>query len=135
MSMLPQKLARHRGAVGFTAGVVVTGLLVGGGAAIAAIPSTSTSAITACASRSTGALRVIDYQAGARCSNRESTVSWTTGYRYRGTWSATKTYAAQDVVVLDGSSFVAKRASHGRSPASMTYYWGCLLYTSDAADD
>jgi hypothetical protein len=126
MSALRAVLARRRGLVGFAAGVAVAGLVAGAGAAIAAIPSTATASYTACASKATGAVRVIDYQAGKRCSTRENTISWGKGYRYRGTWSAATAYVALDVVVQSGSSYLAKAASKGKAPATSAASWGVL---------
>ena len=131
MSMFPQSLAHHRGAVGFASGVIVAGLLVGGGAAIAAIPSTATSTYTACANKSTGALRVIDYKAGKRCTSRETMVSWLKGYRYRGTWAVAAVYAPLDVVEYGGSSYLAKLTSKGTRPSSHPTYWGLLAARGD----
>src|SRR5829696_3142405 len=61
------------------AGVIGLGCalaLGSGGVAIADIPSTSTGKITGCITRSTGAARIIDYQAGKRCGRGERMVSW-----------------------------------------------------------
>jgi hypothetical protein len=62
-----------------SAGLVTTGLVVGAlltsGIIGHAIPSSTTHTITACV-KSTGATRVIDYQAGKRCVKGEKTVSW-----------------------------------------------------------
>jgi hypothetical protein len=70
-------IGRHQLAVGLAAGLVIAGTVAGTGAAIAAIPSTSTKLINACVNKSTGAVRVIDYQAGKRCvSKTERSVSW-----------------------------------------------------------
>lgn len=57
------------------AGLIFGALLVGG-VAVAAIPSTTTNLITACVSKQSGAVRIIDYQAGKRCTLKERTVSW-----------------------------------------------------------
>ena len=58
-------------AVGVAASVVLAG-----GVAVAAIPSTSTGLISGCRTITTGALRVIDYQAGKRCTTKERTLTW-----------------------------------------------------------
>lgn len=86
-------------------------LTVGIGAAVAwaAIPNSANGRITACYPK-TGVktLRVIDYQAGGRCSGSETTISWPSdGMRYRGAWSAAVAYAKSDVVSFGGSSFVS----------------------------
>ena len=59
-------------AVGVAASVVLAG-----GVAVAAIPSTSTGLISGCRNVKTGALRVIDYQAGKRCTpTTERPLTW-----------------------------------------------------------
>jgi hypothetical protein len=126
MSKLRTILARRRGPIGFAAGVLVAGLVAGTGVAIAAIPSTTTSTFTACVNKSSGVVRMIDYQAGKRCTSRELAVSWGKGYRYRGTWTPATVYLAQDVVVVNGSSYVAKLTSRAKSPTRYTAYWGLL---------
>lgn len=126
MSKFRAVLGRRRGAVAFTAGVLVAGVVGGAGAAIAAIPSTTTSSFNACVNKTSGAVRIIDFQAGRRCTSRETSVSWGKGYRHRGMWVSVAVYAAQDVVVLNGSSYVAKLPSKGKSPASYPAYWGLL---------
>jgi len=68
---------RHQLATGIAAGLVLGSMVAGTGAAIAAIPSTSTKLLNACVNKSTGAVRVIDYQAGKRCVTRtERSVAW-----------------------------------------------------------
>jgi hypothetical protein len=44
--------------------------------AFAAIPHSTTGAITGCYSNSTGSLKVIDAQAGATCAGNETTLTW-----------------------------------------------------------
>jgi hypothetical protein len=116
-------MTEHRTLSGFVAGVLASSV-IGGGVAWAAIPASNTGAITACAS-STGALRVIDYQAGRRCTRAERTISWSKGYRYRSGWTSTGTYAVLDVVTYGGSSYVAKVPSRSKVPTNTTY-WGLL---------
>jgi hypothetical protein len=118
--------ARHRVATAFVAGAVSAGVILGGGVALAAIPSTSTGLLTACVNKTTAGVRIIDYQAGKRCTTKERTVSWSKGWRYRGTWAATVAYAVNDVAVQSGSSYFAKRASTNAPPASNTAFWGLL---------
>ena len=118
-------VAKHRGAAGFAAGVLAASA-IGGGVAIAAIPASNTGAVTACV-KTTGAVRIIDFQAGKRCVTGERTIAWTKGYRYRGAWSATGTYAVLDVVTSGGSSYVAKVGSRGKAPATTAAYWGLLI--------
>lgn len=117
--------------VGFVAGAASCALVVGATAAVAAIPSSTSGVYTACVNKVSGATRVIDYQAGRRCTSSERTITWAKGYRYRGTWSAGTAYAAQDVVVHNGASYVAKVSSTGRTPTQTTY-WGLLAAKGDA---
>jgi hypothetical protein len=93
--------------------------------ALAAIPSSATGSITACVSRTSGAVRVVDFQAGKRCTSRETTIAWSKGYRYRGAWSSGSTYAVLDVVSYNGASYLARVPSTAKSPTSATY-WGPL---------
>lgn len=101
-------------------------VLVGGSVAIAAVPSTTTGGITACVNNSSGAVRLIDYQAGRRCAATEHTVSWSKGYRYRGAWAASVAYAVLDVVSSGGSSYLASSPSTDRRPGTSPIYWGLL---------
>jgi hypothetical protein len=126
------KLRQRRGlGTGLVVGILV-GALLAGGLAFAAIPSTTTRQITGCVNKTSGALRVIDYQVGKRCTTAETTLSWGVGYRYLGTWTATRAYAAQDVVYYSGSSYVAKVASTGKAPSSQPSYWGILAHAGAA---
>ena len=117
---------RHRGLMGFMAGVLGCAT-VGGGVALAAVPSSTTGAFTACVNNSTGSVRLIDYQSGRRCTVSEHTVNWSKGYRYRGGWSPTAAYAVLDVVTAGGSSYLARSGSTNRSPAANPTYWGLLV--------
>jgi predicted regulator of Ras-like GTPase activity (Roadblock/LC7/MglB family) len=117
-------IERHRAAAGIAAGLLAASI-VGGGIALAAIPASNTGSVTACV-KSTGAVRIIDYQAGKRCVTGEQTVTWSKGYRYRGSWSSTSTYAVLDVVTYSGSSYLAKVSTVGRAPTSYPTYWGLL---------
>jgi hypothetical protein len=119
-------IRRRRGLVGFVAGAATSMLVLGGGVAVANIPSSSTSTYTACVNKSTGATRIIDAQRGKKCSTSEQTIHWAKGYKYRNAWSPTVSYAAQDVVTVNGSSYVAKTASLNKPPASSTTAWGLL---------
>jgi hypothetical protein len=116
----------HRGLAGFAIGVVAAATLTGGGVALAAIPSNSTGQYTACVLKRTGTVRIIDSQAGKRCRAKEKTVSWSKGWQHRGTWSAGVGYAVGDVVVQNGSSFVAKIRSRGAAPSATPTAWGLL---------
>jgi hypothetical protein len=132
MGRLRYFVGGHRAATAYVAGLMTVVVLGGGGFALAAIPSSSTGAITGCVNRTSGAVRVIDYQAGKRCTSRERTVNWSKGWRYRGAWSSTTSYAVLDVITSNGSSFLAKKASRGHAPASSTTYWG-LVATAGAS--
>jgi hypothetical protein len=66
----------QRGLTSFIVGAVAAALVVGGGVAVAAIPSTSTGNITGCVLKTTGAARIIDYQAGKRCKATENSLNW-----------------------------------------------------------
>ena len=57
-------------------GGLVLGSVLATGVAWAAIPSTTGAVITACMKRSSGEIRLIDAQAGKKCSNNEQTVTW-----------------------------------------------------------
>ena len=60
----------------FTVGVIATATVASGSMAIAAIPSSSTGKISSCVNKQTGLVRIIDYQAGKRCTSKEKMVSW-----------------------------------------------------------
>jgi hypothetical protein len=115
----------HRGLLGFTSGVLACALVTGG-VAIAAEPSTTTGAFTACVNNTSAAVRIIDYQAGKRCSASEHTLNWSKGYRYRGGWLSTSTYSVLDVVTYAGSSYLAKTGSLNQTPATHPTQWGPL---------
>jgi hypothetical protein len=99
---------------------LVAALLAAGGFAYAAVPNSSTGQITVCypaAGATAGQLRVIDYQAGARCRSTEKMLSWQqSGMRYRGSWKGTVGYSPNDVVVSAGSAYVAIAASANVAP-------------------
>ena len=117
---------KGRGLTGFVVGVVATLTLVGGGVAIAAIPSTTTAKFNGCVNKDTGVLRVINYQAGKRCKKSEKGISWAQGWTYKGLWRATTSYRPGDVVLDNGSSYVARAASLAKSPPSDASRWGLL---------
>jgi hypothetical protein len=116
----------RRGVAVFAGGALSAAVVIGGGVAIASIPSSTTGMITACVKTSTGAVRIIDAQAGHRCVTGETTLNWSKGYTYRGAWSASVTYSVLDVVTSGGSSYLAKASSHGRSPSTNPTYWSVL---------
>jgi hypothetical protein len=118
--------SRRRGTTGFVAGVAIAALLTGGGVALASIPSLSTGNFTGCVSKTSGALRVIDSQAGKRCTTKETTITWAKGGIYRGTWAAGKTYAVGDIVLANGLGYTARLRSIGKPPATNPASWGSL---------
>jgi hypothetical protein len=100
--------------------------LVGGGAAIAAIPSTTTGQITACVHQSTAAVRIIDAQAGKTCNGTETMLNWSKGWNHKGAWASNVNYVVGDVAVAAGSSYVDKAPSLNKPPASNPALWGTL---------
>lgn len=121
---------RKRRLTGPTAGVVavVVAVVVGVAVttAVASIPSTADGQITGCVNTTTHAVRIVDAQAGQHCAATEQTVSWSKGYRYRGAWAPATAFSVLDVVTSGGSSWVAKAASTGKSPATNPTIWGLL---------
>jgi hypothetical protein len=103
------------------AAATVTGIIVGG-VAWAAIPDNTSATITACyptGGTSKGVLRVIDYQAGVRCTAGQATLQWRTNQlRWRGSWSALASYLTNDAVLYNGSAYLAKVASHAVVPTN-----------------
>lgn len=124
----PASLIRRLSPRSFAAGFVVAALLVGGGAAFGAIPALNTGKFTACITTSTGATRIIDYEAGKRCTSTETTISWSKGWTYRGTWLSTTTYNVGDVAYSNGSSYLAKIQSTNQPPATTPTAWSILAY-------
>ncbi|MFL6114565.1 MAG: hypothetical protein ACJ786_24910 [Catenulispora sp.] len=118
--------SRRRGIVAFAGGALSAAMVIGGGVAIASIPSSTTGTITACVKHSNGAVRIIDAQAGHHCVSGEATVAWSKGYTYRGVWSASATYHVLDVVSSGGSSYLARATSTGSTPATHPTRWGVL---------
>ena len=107
-------------------GALSASVVIGGGVAIASIPSSITGSITACVNNASGAVRIIDFQAGHHCATGETTLNWSKGYTYRGAWSASVTYRVLDVVTSGGASYLAKAPSLAKTPASNATYWGLL---------
>lgn len=119
-------LQQRRTSVGFLAGALAVGVLASGGAALAAIPSSTTGQFTACVAKVGGAVRIIDAQSGKQCTRRERTVRWSVGWRHLGAWAASTAYKAGSVVTVSGSSYVAKVASTGKAPGSNPSAWGLI---------
>ena len=110
---------------------LVTAAVVGG-FALASIPGSGSATITACfptSGASKGQLRVIDYQAGARCAAGEQVLSWQSrGMRFMGVWSSTTSYGRDDVVTRAGAVYVAKTGAGnvGRTPPNVSF-WGVMV--------
>lgn len=119
-------VSRKRGVAVIAGGVLSAAIVIGGGVAIASIPSSTTGTITACVKNSSGAVRIIDAQAGNHCGAGEANVTWSKGYSYRGAWSAAVAYRVLDVVTSGGSSYLAKAPSTGSSPTTHPTLWGVL---------
>jgi hypothetical protein len=60
----------------FIVGVVVGALVGGAAVAVAAIPDTTTGVISSCLKVKDGTVRIIDAQAGKRCSKEETLLAW-----------------------------------------------------------
>lgn len=86
--------------------------------AYAAIPA-SNGTIRGCYSRSSGALRVIDSTASG-CAKGENSLDWSqigpAGLTWRGSWLAGITYAPNDAVVYQGSSYRTLNTTVGEAP-------------------
>ncbi|GAB4013064.1 hypothetical protein [Nocardioides ultimimeridianus] len=100
--------------------------IAGTTAALATVPSSSTGTITGCVNKTTAAVRIIDAQAGKKCTTNETTVNWSKGYSSKGAYSATVDYNVLDVVTSDGSSYVAKANPPVGTAPTNTTYWGLL---------
>lgn len=120
------RILRSRTTIGIVSAAL--GASVVGGFALAAIPQSVTTQITTCYPKTgaTKTLRVIDYQAGQRCTATENTLSWqANGLHWRGAWSAATLYAKHDVVASGGSSYVAVLGGVNHAPPNATY-WAVL---------
>ena len=125
MGRLRETIRRRSWASGVVTGGVAVAVVTAGGLAIAAIPSSS-GEITGCARKDTGAVRVIDAEAGQKCTRKERTLRWSSGWRYMGAWSGGTSYRVNDVVQHEGSTYLAKRGTKGDSPAEIPASWGLL---------
>jgi hypothetical protein len=99
---------------------VVAAAALGWGVARATVPS-SNGTFYACAAKSSGALRVVDYPK-KKCSSSEKLLSWQR-LTSRGAWSATTAYAGGSLVSRGGSTWIALRSSKGHAPASGSAWW------------
>jgi hypothetical protein len=77
----------------------VVGVAVAAGIAVAGTPAADGS-ITACVNEA-GIPRIIDTEAGDTCGESEQAISWTSGWRHRGTYDANQAYAVGDVVSIN----------------------------------
>lgn len=50
---------------------------------------------------------------------------------YKSTWSAATTYAKNDVVIRNGSAYVALQPHTGQDPVTATAYWGLMASKGD----
>jgi hypothetical protein len=99
---------------------VVAAAALGWGVARATVPS-SNGTFYACAAKSNGALRVVDYPK-KKCTSSEKLLSWQR-LTSRGTWSATTAYVGGNLVARGGSTWIALKASTGHAPASGSAWW------------
>ena len=103
--------------------------LVVGGIAFATIPDNMDGSISACyktAAPDKGQMRIIDHQAGRACRAGETMLNWPTRiFRWRGEWSSSTAYKQNDVVSLNGSSYIALTNTTNVVPVS-TGYWALM---------
>jgi hypothetical protein len=112
---------------GVVVGIAAAGLL-GATLAWATIPA-SNGVIHACYNSTSGALRVIDTGAGQSCTASEKPLQWSAQIlKYRGAWSSSTPYLANDVVVYLGSSYLALAANTNKAPATNPGSWGVLAH-------
>jgi Pentapeptide repeats (9 copies) len=100
--------------------------LVVGGIAFATIPNNLDGSVTACYKASApdkGQMRIIDRQAGRACRAGESMLTWPTRiFRWRGEWNGSTAYKQNDVVSLNGSSYIALTNTTNVLPVSPGYW-------------
>jgi hypothetical protein len=115
--------------------LVIVGVLVaagvGWGIAEATVP-TAAGTYYACATKSTGALRVIDYPS-KKCKSTETLLSWQR-LSWRGVWSATTSYAGGALVSRSGSTWIALRSGKGHTPIAGSTYWGQFAAKGSTGD-
>ena len=75
----------------------------------------------ACATKSTGALRVVDYPA-KKCTSKETLLSWQR-LSWRGAWSAATSYTGGSLVSRSGATWIARKSSKGQSPTAGSAFW------------
>ncbi len=75
-----------------------------------------------------GSLRVIDPQASETCKATEKQVTWNQrGANWRGAWTASATYAINDAVAFQGSSYIATASNTATVPTTTTK-WAVLAH-------
>jgi hypothetical protein len=74
----------HKLVLGAVLGAAV--VVSGAGVAFGSIPGSDNS-VTACVTSSTGAVRIVDVDAGQTCQSTETRVTWGGGMRFRGVWT------------------------------------------------
>jgi hypothetical protein len=109
---------------------IVIGLAAGGTVGWASIPDTTTGEISTCyfvSGAKKGQMRVIDYQAGERCVEGEHMLRWKRSeLEWRGPWTSTNFYAANDGVLYNGAVYIAHVSNTDKVPTNTTY-WALLL--------
>jgi hypothetical protein len=112
----------------FVLSVAVAALVSGTGTvALAAIPDVGTGVFHGCYSQSSGALRVVDPSANQTCRTNEKAITWDqSGISWMGAWDPDTSYAVDDAVEYDGSSYIATAANIRRPPSRSPSTWGTL---------
>jgi hypothetical protein len=100
--------------------VVLLAGLVGWGIAQATVP-TAGGTYYACASKASGALRVVNYPM-AKCKATEKLLSWQR-LSWRGIWNASTSYTGGSLVSRAGSTWIALKSGKAHSPAAGSPYW------------
>jgi hypothetical protein len=112
----------------YAAALVATSLTIAvvGGIAVASIPDSGTGVITGCyitSGANAGKLRVIDAQSGATCLGTETQLTWNQkGVTFRGAYSSTTHYHANDLVTKSGNVYIALLDNTG-VPVSNATNW------------
>jgi hypothetical protein len=97
-----------------------------GGMAIATIPSAK-GTFYGCYTVRTGALRLINPSQHQTCKAGERQISWSQDeLTWEGAWSPTTSYAVDDAVVYQGSSYLAKKPNANKVPSASPHDWALL---------
>lgn len=128
-------LRKGRGLTYFLLGAS-SALVLGGGVAVAAIPSTSTGKITGCVNKQTALARIIDYQAGKRCLRKERPVVWNQrGLRgTQGPAGAPGATGAQGAIGPTGASGQPGAQGPAGTPATATFVDRTLIAPTNTFD-